>query len=86
MPTSTTTSAPAHMRQHGMRRYMSAYSLTWGVAQGIGSLGGGFLADSIGPSAPWLAGGIAGALAVTAFLVLARRNRTIPSGDRVRRE
>lgn len=75
MPTSTTYTAnlaPAHMRG----RYMSVYSLTWGIAQGVGSLGGGFLADTLGPSAPWIGGGVAGALAVTAFVVLAGRAKT----------
>ena len=36
MPTSTTNLALAHM----LWCYMSVYSLTWGVAQGVGSLGG----------------------------------------------
>jgi MFS family permease len=72
MPTSTTyvaNLAPTDMRG----RYMSIYSLTWGVAQGIGPLAGGFLADTIGPAAPWLFGGVAGALAVSAFVALAMR-------------
>jgi MFS family permease len=72
MPTSTTYTAnlaPAHMRG----RYMSVYSLTWGVAQGIAPLTGGFLADNLGPSAPWLGGGVAGIMAVAAFVLLAMR-------------
>ena len=72
MPTATTYTAnlaPADMRG----RYMSIFGLTWGVAQGIGPLMGGFLSDRIGPSAPWLGGGVAGLLAVTAFVVLATR-------------
>ncbi len=84
MPTSTTYTAnlaPAHMRG----RYMSVYSLTWGVAQGVGSLGGGILADQISPSAPWLAGGAAGLAAVIAFVVLSRqakaRERELAPGD-----
>jgi MFS family permease len=72
MPTSTTYTAnlaPTHMRG----RYMSIYGLTWGVAQAIGPLTGGFLSDSYGPAAPWLFGGAAGAVAVTAFVVLGMR-------------
>ena len=72
MPTATTFTAnlaPADMRG----RYMSLFSLTWGVAQGIGPVAGGFLADSYGPPAPWLGGGVAGILAVMAFVVLAAR-------------
>jgi MFS family permease len=86
MPTSTTYTAdlaPAHMRG----RYMSVYSLTWGIAQGIAPLAGGLLADQVSPSAPWLAGGAAGMLAVLAFVVLARRTarrekeNTLATGD-----
>lgn len=74
MPTSTTyvaNLAPVDMRG----RYMSIYSLTWGVAQGIGPLMGGLLSDTYGPSTPWFFGGLAGALAVSAFTVLAVRQR-----------
>ena len=76
MPTSTTYTAnlaPAHMRG----RYMSVYSLTWGIAQGIAPLGGGFLADNLGPSAPWIGGGVVGMLAVAAFVIMAGRRRKI---------
>lgn len=76
MPTSTTYTAdlaPAHMRG----RYMSVYSLTWGIAQGIAPLAGGLLADQVSPSAPWLAGGAAGLLAVAAFVWMAGRGRKI---------
>ncbi len=72
MPTSTTYAAnlaPADMRG----RYMSIYGLTWGVAQGIGPVMGGLLSDTVSPAAPWLGGGVAGALAVTAFVLLAGR-------------
>jgi MFS family permease len=75
MPTDTTyvgNLAPKDMR----RRYMSIFGLTWGVAQGIGPVMGGLLSDNIGPSAPWLGGGMVGVLAVTAFVLLARRART----------
>jgi predicted MFS family arabinose efflux permease len=74
MPTSTTyvaNLAPVDMRG----RYMSLYSLTWQVAQGIGPLTGGYLSDHFGPSAPWFEGGVAATLAVTAFVWLAARAR-----------
>lgn len=77
MPTATTYTAdlaPADMRG----RYMSLFSLTWGIAQGIGPVTGGFLADTYGPPAPWLGGGVAGALAVAAFVVLAGRKKIQP--------
>lgn len=76
MPTSTTYTAnlaPPDMRG----RYMSIYSLTWGVAQGIAPLTGGLLADHFGPSAPWLGGGVAGLAAVTAFMLLALREKRL---------
>jgi MFS family permease len=80
MPTSTTYTAnlaPTDMRG----RYMSIYSLTWGVAQGIGPVMGGFLSDNYGPSAPWLGGGLVGALSVTAFTVLAMWRRAQALGS-----
>jgi len=45
------------------------------VAQGVGTVMGGFLSDTIGPAAPWLGGGVVGLLAVTAFTVLATRGK-----------
>ena len=48
VPTSSTyiaNLAPVDMRG----RYMSFYTLTWGVAAGIGPIFGGFLNDIIGP-------------------------------------
>lgn len=72
MPTSTTYTAalaPADMRG----RYMSIYSLTWGIAQGIAPLAGGYLSDTISPSAPWFAGSLVGLLAVGVFVLLAMR-------------
>ncbi len=71
MPTSTTYTAniaPVNMRG----RYMSIYGLTWNVAQGIAPLAGGFLSDTISPSAPWFAGSVVGLVAVVAFAVLGR--------------
>jgi MFS family permease len=84
MPTSTTytaSRAPADMRG----RYMSVYSLTWMVAQGIGPVAGGFLADTYGPSSPWLGGGLVGLLSVAAFVMLSvrakARERDLVPGD-----
>jgi MFS family permease len=51
---------------------MSLYALTWGVAMGIAPVFGGFLNDTFGPHFIWLGGAIAGSLAVTSFLLLAR--------------
>jgi MFS family permease len=72
VPTSSTyiaNLAPVDMRG----RYMSFYTLTWGVAAGIGPVFGGFLSDLIGPKAIWLGGAVAGGLGVIFFLVLARQ-------------
>ncbi len=72
VPTSSTyvaNLAPIDMRG----RYMSFYTLTWGVAAGIGPVFGGFLNDIIGPKAIWVGGAIAGGLGVFFFLVLARQ-------------
>lgn len=67
--------APADMRG----RYMSIYGLTWSVASGIGPLLGGFLNDNIAPVAIWYGAGIIGLSSVLAFIMLARRNRAIPT-------
>jgi MFS family permease len=70
-PTATTmvaNLAPADMRG----RYMSIYSLTWSVAQGIGPVLGGFLNDNISPMAIWYGGGIIGMISVLGFLMMYR--------------
>jgi MFS family permease len=72
MPTATSYTAnlaPVDMRG----RYMSIFSLTWGIAQGVGPVAGGYLSDNLGIAAPWLGGGMVGLLAVTAFITLGRR-------------
>lgn len=72
VPTATTfaaNQAPVDMRG----RYMSLYSLTWPAASGTGPLIGGILNDTVGPFAPWLAGGVSGILASLTFLQLALR-------------
>jgi MFS family permease len=72
VPTSSTyiaNLAPVDMRG----RYMSFYTLTWGVAAGIGPIFGGFLNDILGPKAIWLGGAVAGGLSVIIFQILAHR-------------
>ena len=71
-PTSSTYAAnraPADKRG----RYMSLYSLSWGVASGIGPVLGGLLNDNIGPRAIWIGGALIGLTSVAGFLVLAQR-------------
>jgi MFS family permease len=73
VPTSSTFAAnlaPADMRG----RYMSLYSLTWGISMGIGPVLGGLLSDNFGPRFIWLGGGVIGALSVLAFLALKRKS------------
>jgi MFS family permease len=75
-PTGTTLAsqlAPAAQRG----RYMSVYSLTVGIARGIGPVFGGMLNDNLSPAAIWYGGSAAGILAFIWFLGLffQRRNR-----------
>jgi MFS family permease len=83
VPTSSTyiaNLAPVDMRG----RYMSFYTLTWGVASGIGPVFGGFLSDLFGPKAIWIGGAIAGGMGVVFFQILARRAVLLKSGDTAR--
>jgi MFS family permease len=67
VPTSTTT--VAGMAPEDMRgRYMSIYTLTTGVGQGVGPLLGGFLSDMFFPAATWLGGGFIGLAGAAAFM------------------
>jgi MFS family permease len=71
VPTSSTyvaNLAPADMRG----RYMSIYGLTWSLSIGIGPLLGGFLSDSMGPSATWIGGLIIGLVSTVTFVVIER--------------
>jgi MFS family permease len=61
--------APVTMRG----RYLSLFGLTWSLAAGISPVLGGFLSDSAGARAPWLAGALFGTLAVWAFGRLRQR-------------
>jgi MFS family permease len=67
VPTATTfvaNIAPQDMRG----RYMSIFSLSWGVAAGIGPVVGGFLNDYISPQAIWYGGGSIAFLGTLWFL------------------
>ena len=66
--------APVTMRG----RYLSLYGLTWSAAAGISPVLGGFLSDTVGPKAPWLAGVLFGVLAVWAFGRLNQRKTSEP--------
>ncbi len=71
MPTSTALTAdlaPAEMRG----RYMSLYSLTFGIGVGIGPVIGGLLNDNLAPQAIWIGGFVLAFLAGVGFLLLSR--------------
>jgi MFS family permease len=71
VPTATTLTAnlaPPEMRG----RYMGVYSLTWGIALGIGPVVGGFLNDHVAPVAIWYGGLAIGLAAMLGFVLLAR--------------
>lgn len=72
LPISTTYAsllAPEDMRG----RYMSIYTLTTGVGQGIGPLIGGLMNDSLGPQYIWYTGGLIGGFGALAFWINSRR-------------
>jgi len=74
VPTSSTFAAnmaPVDMRG----RYMSLYSLTWGLSTGIGPVLGGLLSDNLGPRFIWIGGGLIGMISVLVFLTL-KKNQT----------
>jgi len=69
VPTTTTliaNIAPADMRG----RYMSIYSLTMGIGQGLGPIMGGFLNDNVAPVAIWYGTMVLGVLSALVFLSL----------------
>ena len=71
VPTATTIAAnlaPPDLRG----RYMSIYSLTWGVASGIAPVFGGFLNDSFGPQYIWVGGLAIGLVAALNYLWMQR--------------
>ncbi len=76
MPTSTVLTAslaPPTMRG----RYMSVYSLTWGISLGIGPVIGGFLNDNLAPVAIWYGGLAMGLVGALGFVLLARAQPAI---------
>jgi len=72
VPTATTyvaNLAPPEMRG----RYMSIYSLSWGIAFGIGPVLGGLLNDNIAPAAIWYGGLVIGLVSAASFMLLTPR-------------
>jgi MFS family permease len=61
--------APADMRG----RYMSLYTLSWGIAAGIGPVVGGLLNDNLGPKYIWWGGGMIGLIGVTGLFIMSYR-------------
>jgi MFS family permease len=75
MPTASTyvaNLAPSDMRG----RYMSFFSLSWGVASGLAPISGGYLGDVISPQATWFGGALVGVVAVIGFVALWARRKT----------
>jgi MFS family permease len=80
VPTATTLTAnlaPPDMRG----RYMGIYSLSWGVAIGLGPVIGGFLNDRIAPVAIWYGTLAMGLAAAAGFLVLSRLRPVVQRVD-----
>jgi MFS family permease len=74
MPTASTYTAnlaPADMRG----RYMSFFSLSWGVASGLAPLIGGNLGDHIAPQATWFGAALVGLAAAAGFAWLYAHRR-----------
>jgi len=72
----TSTALTANLAPPTMRgRYMSVYSLTWGIGFGIGPVIGGFLNDNLAPVAIWYGGLVMGLVATLGFGLLARALR-----------
>jgi MFS family permease len=70
-PTATTyvsNIAPATKRG----QYLSVFNLTWYIALATGPLGGGYLADKIGPQAPFFGAALVAALAVVMFVYIGK--------------
>ncbi len=69
----TSTALTAKLAPLAMRgRYMSVYSLTWGVGFAIGPVLGGFLNDHVAPVAMWYGGFTLGLAATLGFILLGR--------------
>jgi predicted MFS family arabinose efflux permease len=67
--------APQDMRG----RYMSIFSLSWGVAAGIGPIVGGFLNDTISPKAIWYGGGLISLLGAAWFFLQYKKRKASES-------
>jgi len=69
----TSTALTANLAPPDMRgRYMGVYSLTWGVAFGLGPVVGGLLNDHVAPVAMWYGGMALGLAAAVGFAALGR--------------
>lgn len=74
VPTTTTYTsklAPPDMRA----RYMSLYTLTWGIGTGVGPLLAGFTSDLFSPQAMWYTAGLAGFASFITFLGVIRSEK-----------
>lgn len=72
----TSTALTANLAPPDMRaRYMGAYNLTWGIAQGIGPLTGALLNDNLAPAAIWYGAFVLGLAGSFGFLILDRSPR-----------
>jgi len=74
MPTASTfiaNIAPTNMRG----RYMSLFTLSWGIAAGLAPFIGGNLGDAFGPRVTWFAAAGVGTAAALGFAILAARKR-----------
>jgi len=72
----TSTALTANLAPPAMRgRYMSVYSLTWGIGFGIGPVVGGLLNDKVAPVAIWYGGLVMGLAATLGFVLLGRGPR-----------
>ncbi len=74
MPTASTfiaNIAPTNMRG----RYMSFFTLSWGIAAGMAPFIGGNLGDAFGPRVTWFAAAGVGTAAALGFAILAARKR-----------
>jgi MFS family permease len=74
VPTTTTFTsrlAPEEMRA----RYMSLYTLTWGIGTGIGPLLGGVMGDSFGPRSMWFSAGVVGFAGFLLFVLINKIRR-----------
>ena len=74
MPTASTfiaNIAPTNMRG----RYMSFFTLSWGIAAGLAPFIGGNLGDAFGPRVTWFTAAGVGTAAALGFAILAARKR-----------